>query len=172
MGVPWEPPLFHTERRRMSVENVKAKWVSGNLTFTNAAGATLLTVTPDELRGGVIEAAFVEAAGAATDEALVTVTLTDAAGTAVAAKTTCEVWYSDNATGAAVQTTAASGTVELDSGTIMVTYTAKKHFLVETDATGQFIISAVDTGNQAAYLAVKLPNGEVEVSGALVYEGA
>lgn len=156
----------------MPITNVRAKWVSGNLIFTDASDNVLTAISPDEVRGGVVAATFVEAAGVATDEALVTVTLTDVAGTAVAAKTTCEVWYSDNATGAAVQTTAASGTVELDSGTVMVTYTAKKHFLVETDATGQFIISAIDTGNQAGYLAVKLPNGEVAVSGALVYEGA
>lgn len=156
----------------MPVTNVKSKWVDGDLVFTDNSGNVLSQVSDAEVRGGVVAATFVEAAGAATDEALVTVTLVDAAGTAVAAKTTVEVWYSDAATGAGVQATAAAGTVELDSGTIMVTYAAKKHFLVETTSAGQFIISAIDTGNQAGYLAVKLPNGEVAVSGALVYEGA
>lgn len=156
----------------MPVTNVKTKWVDGDLVYTDNAGVVLSQISSDETRGGVVAATFTEAAGAATDEALVTVTLVDAAGTAVAAKTTVEVWYSDTATGAGVQTTAASGTVELDSGTIMVTYTAKKHFLIETTAAGAFIISAIDTGNQAGYLAVKLPNGEVAVSDALVYEGA
>jgi hypothetical protein len=156
----------------MPVTNVKAKWVGGDLIFTDNAGVVLGSFDGGEVRGGVVAATFVEAAGAATDEALVTVTLVDSAGNAVAAKTTVEVWYSDVATGAAVQATAASGTVELDSGTIMVTRTAKKHFLIETTTAGQFIISAIDSGNQAAYLAVLLPNGEVAVSDALVYEGA
>lgn len=156
----------------MPVTNVKSKWVDGDLVFTDNAGAVLSQLSSDEKRSGVVAATFVEAAGVATDEALVTVTLVDAAGTAVAAKTTLEVWYSDAATGAAVQATAASGTVELDSGTIMVTRTAKKHFLIETTTAGAFIISAIDSGNQAAYLAVLLPNGEVAVSDALVYEGA
>lgn len=157
----------------MPVTNVGSKWVGGNLIYFNkSTGATLLAIDDADPRQAVADAEFTLAAGGATDEALCTCQLVDYNGDAVAAKTVVQVWVSDAATGAGIQASASSGTVELDAGTIMATHTAKTHFEIETSTAGLFTISLVDSGNDAAYIAVKLPNGKLAVSGALVYEGA
>lgn len=52
-------------------------------------------------------------------------------------------------------------------GAILATIVAKKHFVVASEADGDIDLTWLDTGTEAAYLALRLPNGRVVFSDAL-----
>lgn len=138
-----------------------------------AIGGTLLSSTPAELNlndnapGSI---AFAAAAGG-TNVAEVTITVKDAAGATIAAPFTLTVWLSDAATGAGLTGTTASGTVtaKAASGAVFGTLTAKKALVVQTLATGIFVLEITDTAKTGFYVCASLPSvGSTKVSAQLV----
>lgn len=134
---------------------------------------TQVTSTPAELN--LLDAApatftFAPAAGGA-NVCEVTITVKDAAGATLAAMKTLELWLSDAATGAGLTGTTASGTVtaKAASGTVLTALTAKKHIIIQTLATGVFILEITDTAKTGFYVVVKNPlTGAHHVSAQLV----
>jgi hypothetical protein len=107
------------------------------------------------------------AAGAA-NVSLVTIQCLNAAGAAIAHKEVLDVWLSDAATGAGLTGTTASGAVAAGTaGTDLIVRTAKKETLVNTDATGKYILSITDTGKTGFYVAVQR-GSQLTVSAQLV----
>lgn len=109
-------------------------------------------------------------AAGASNVCLVTITVKDAAGVAMAASQSIEVWLSDAATGIGLTGTTASGAVAAGAaGTDMFTYTSKKHLKVQTSATGVYILSITDSAKTGFYVCAKLPGrGNTQVSAQLV----
>lgn len=69
-----------------------------------------------------------------------------------------EVWFSESALGAGLTATAYSGTMAANTGEILTTLTAKKHFIVTTATGGIFVGIVTDTGNSAGqYACIKHP---------------
>ncbi|WP_064033458.1 DUF2190 family protein [Methylosinus sp. R-45379] len=81
----------------------------------------------------------------------VTITAKDAAGNTVAAPYNFDLWLSDDAAGAGLTATTASGAVgaKTSSGADLAAYTAKKALRVQTLATGVYILSITDTAKTA-----------------------
>jgi hypothetical protein len=113
---------------------------------------------------------FSPAAGAA-NVSDVTITVKDAAGATIAAPFNLDVWLSDAATGAGLTGTTASGTVtaKAASGAVIATHSAKKALLVQTLATGVFILEITDTAKTGFYVAATVPStGRTVVSAQLI----
>lgn len=89
----------------------------------------------------------------------VTITVVDAAGSTIAAPFTLEVWLSDAATGVGLTATSASGTVQAKSasGADFGTLTAKKALVVQTLATGVYVLEITDSVKTGFYPAAKVP---------------
>lgn len=116
------------------------------------------------------------AASATTDGIEATITVLDGEGNAIAAIHTLEVYISDDADGAGLTATAASGALTAATGTILSAHTAKKHVSCNTAATGIVTLLLVDSANTAGErFCVKVPStGKVVVGAATVagdYEG-
>jgi hypothetical protein len=76
-----------------------------------------------------------------------------------------EFWISEAATGAGLTADTYSGTVTVATGTQLAALTAKKHLLVQTDATGVAVITAVASANPTdQYFCVNAGNGTPIVS--------
>lgn len=114
----------------------KAK-LAAMLTELYAAAATQLA------RGKTVTIGAPTAGAANTTTC--TLTVTDAAGAAVAAIHTLDVWVSDDADGNGLTATAASGTLTATAGTILTALTAKKHIRANTSATGVLTLALVDS---------------------------
>jgi predicted RecA/RadA family phage recombinase len=112
-------------------------------------------------------ATIVPAAGGA-NITLITITMRDANGAAVAAPVNFDVWLSDAATGAGLNAVDASGTVvaAAGGGTVLGTYTAKKALRVQTTAAGTFVLQITDTAKTGWYPCVQVPGTGRTIVGA------
>jgi len=113
---------------------------------------------------------FAAAPGAA-NVCEVTISALDGTNDLTARVQNLKVWLSDAATGAGQSGTTASGTVtaKAASGTVLDTLTAKQSLIVQTLATGVFILEITDTAKTGFYICVENPtNGKIEVSDQLV----
>ena len=115
---------------------------------------------------------FAYAAGA-SNIAEVTITVVDAAGTAIAEAFSLDVWLSDAATGIGLTGTAASGTVaaKTASGEDREAVTAKKHLRVQSLATGIYILEITDTSKTAFYPCAIVPGTGKTAIGAAMASG-
>lgn len=116
------------------------------------------------------------AASATIDGIEATFTVVDAAGTAIDAIHTLEVWISDDADGSGLTATSASGALTAAAGTILTALTAKKHVIANTNASGVLTLLLVDSANTVGErFCVKHPvNSKAIVGDATVatdYEG-
>jgi len=98
------------------------------------------------------------AASSTTDGMDITVTVQDAQGATIADVFTLDLWMSEASTGIGLTADTYSGTLTAGTGAILDTHTAKKHFVVQTAATGVFVGTLVDSANPAdQYVAVRHP---------------
>lgn len=115
-------------------------------------GGTLVTSSASELNvldDVCSDVTIAYAASATTDGIEATFTVTDAAGTAIDAIHTLEVYISDDATGTGLTATSASGALTAVTGTILSVLTAKKHVTANTDVNGVLTLLLVDSANTA-----------------------
>ena len=99
----------------------------------------------------------------------IVVTLLDANGDAINYVETVElILYLDAAQAAFVVTGGSTGlTIGAAGNGAVLDVVAKKYFLGMSEATGILDLDWLDTGTEAAYLGVRLPNGRVIISDAL-----
>ncbi len=147
------------------------------VTATTAEVEKLATVTATAAELNVTDnipfnVTFAYAAGAA-NIAEVTITVVDAAGVAIATPFSLDVWLSDAASGLALTGTAASGTVQAKSasGEDRSVLTAKKNLLVQTLASGIYILEITDTAKTAFYPAAIVPGTGATAVGAVMATG-
>lgn len=146
---------------------------AGSVEVKDAGGSASLLVDGVEMAPTV---SISYAASATTDGIEATMTVTDAAGTAIAAIHNLEVYISDDADGSGLTATSASGALTAVTGTILTALTAKKHVSANTNASGVLTLRLVDSSNTAGErFCVKNPvTGRVIVGAATVagdYEG-
>lgn len=113
---------------------------------------------------------FTIAAGG-TNETRITIQAVDAAGTNLTGAYNFNVMLSDAATGVGLTATTASGavTTHTGGGTVIGTDTAKKALHVQTNASGNAIITITDTAKTGFYVvAVRPVDGKAVVSRQLV----
>lgn len=102
-----------------------------------------------------------------TNVRTISVQLKNANGDNISTRQALEVVVLLDANGDAFAATGGStGIADAGAGTILATV-AKKIFKAITNATGLLELSWTDTGTEAAYLGVILPNGRLVVSSAL-----
>lgn len=112
-------------------------------------GVTATTAELNMLDDSANTVTIAYAASATTDGIEATFTVTDAAGTAIDAIHTLEVYISDDADGSGLTATAASGALTAAAGTILTAHTAKKHVTCNTNASGVLTLLLVDSANTA-----------------------
>lgn len=98
----------------------------------------------------------------------ITIQLLDAYGRDVDEVTHVWAFVFVDAAGLAIATTGGSTGIAIGTdGAIIDTVTAKKVFILSSEADGDIDLTWTDTGTEAAYLGLRLPNGRMVFSSAL-----
>ena len=132
-----------------------------------ASGGSLVVESGGAIddRGSPVTATISPAAGG-SNVCLVTITVKDGQGNAVAGPVAMDVTLSDAATGAGLTGTTASGAVAAGaSGVDLATLVSKKALRVQTTAAGVYTLSITDTAKTGFYVCVFL-GGRLAVVGA------
>lgn len=118
-------------------------------------------------QGPDVANAVITVGAEAADVRAITVQLKDANGDNMDSIVSIELIMFLDALGAAyVVTGGSTGLAQAASGKVL-TVVAKKFFKARTTAAGLLTLTWTDTGTEAAFLGVKLPNGSVIISGPL-----
>ena len=97
----------------------------------------------------------------------ITIQLLDADGQDIDYAETVEViMYLDAAQAAFVATGGSTG-IEIGTDGALLAVVAKKYFIATSESDGDIDLTWTDTGTEAAYLGLRLPNGRVIISDAL-----
>lgn len=97
----------------------------------------------------------------------ITIQFTDAGGNNMDTYVHCQIVAFLNAAGSDFAATGGSTGIAAGASGKILAVVAKKIFRAISNATGELKIIYTDTGTEAVYLGVILPNGEVLVPGAL-----
>lgn len=97
----------------------------------------------------------------------IAIQLKDANGDDVDAATVVDAYVLADAAGAAFATTGGSTGIAIGTDGALLTVVAKKAFKLISEADGDIDLTWTDTGTEAAYLMLVLPNGKQVVSSAL-----
>ena len=130
---------------------------------------TLITEDGDVVDfAGAVAGATITVGAEAADARAITVQLEDGQGNAIAHRAVVDVVVLADANGDAIVGTGGSTGIAIGTdGAILATIVAKKVFKVISEADGDIDLTWTDTGTEAAYLGVILPNGRVVISDAL-----
>jgi len=103
----------------------------------------------------------------AADVRAITIQLLDADGNDINYAETVEIiMYLDAAQAAFVATGGSTG-IEIGTDGALLDVVAKKYFLATSETDGDIDLTWTDTGTEAAYLGLRLPNGRIIMSDAL-----
>lgn len=101
------------------------------------------------------------------DARAITVQLKDINGNVLVAVQEVELVMLRDSGGVDYVATGGSTGIAIGANGKLLTVVAKKLFRAITDATGLLTLTWTDTGTEAAYLGVRLPNGRIAISAAL-----
>lgn len=108
--------------------------------------------------------------GAEAANAIAVSIQTTSRGNNVAERVPLDVWLSDAATGAGLVATAPDGGVAAAAGTVLNAIVAGKRLECLTTAAGLLTLTVTHAaGAKTLYVVVKLPDGSIEVSGAVTF---
>jgi hypothetical protein len=160
------PVLAQDPASNYSAQGGKS-WVVGGTLNIQSGGALQIagapvTASAAELNSGadaVGNSATFEAAAGAANVSEITITVKDGAGATVAAVHMVEIWLSDSATCAGLTGTTASGAVaaKAASGVDIDVHVAKKAMLIQTLATGIYVLSITDTAKSLVFVCAAAP---------------
>lgn len=102
-----------------------------------------------------------------TNVRAITVQLKDGNGDDLTAAAVVDLVVFSSAAATALSSGGSTGLAIGADGMIIATVVAKKHFRVKTDATGKITLTWTDSGTDAAYLGVVLPDGRVVIGAAM-----
>jgi hypothetical protein len=103
----------------------------------------------------------------ASDARAITVQLKDANGGKISEVTHIELVLFLNAGGTDFAATGGSTGIAIGASGKLLAVVAKKLFRAQTTAAGLLALTWTDTGTEAAFLGVRLPNGNIIISSAL-----
>ena len=129
---------------------------------TDIAAAYTLAVT-----AGAVAGATIVVGAEDTNVRPITIQLTDSAGADLAVVSTFIMCVFADAAGAAFATTGGSTGMAIGTDGALLALVAKKVFICTSEADGDWDGTWTDTGTEAAYLGVVLPNGRVTISAAM-----
>lgn len=94
--------------------------------------------------------------------------MVDANADAIAQPVNFDLWLSDADTGAGLTGDAASGNVEAKAtkGIVLQAMVAKKALRVQSNASGQFVLSITDSGKHGYRICAQVPGSGLPVVGA------
>jgi len=122
----------------------------------------------DVTRAAVDAEITVSAEGATTANTRdIVVTLLDSEGVAITEVEAIELQMFLNAAKTAYVVTGGSTGISVGGDGALLALVAKKIFVATTEATGILELEWLDTGSEAAFLGVKLPNGRIVMSSGL-----
>lgn len=101
------------------------------------------------------------------DARAITIQLKDAQGNDIDYVETVEIIMFLNAARTAFVVTGGSTGIAIGTDGALLTVVAKKYFLATSEADGDIDLTWTDTGTEAAFLGVRLPNGRIVMSSAL-----
>ena len=101
------------------------------------------------------------------DVRAITIQLKDARGNDIDYVETVELILFLNAARTAFVVTGGSTGIAIGTDGALLAIVAKKYFLATSEADGDIDLTWTDTGTEAAYLGVRLPNGRIVMSTAL-----
>jgi hypothetical protein len=102
-----------------------------------------------------------------SDARAITIQLKDAQGNDIDYVECVEIIMFLNSAGTAFVVTGGSTGIAIGTDGALLTVVAKKYFLATSEADGDIDLTWTDTGTEAAYLGVRLPNGRIVMSSAL-----
>ena len=102
-----------------------------------------------------------------TNVRAITIQLKDANGADIAYREMVDIFVLADANGDAFVTTGGSTGIAIGTDGALLTVVAKKYFVAISEADGDIDLTWTDTGTEAAYLAVRLPNGRLVISAAM-----
>ena len=102
-----------------------------------------------------------------TNVRAITIQLKDAKGNDIDYVETVELILFLDAARTAFVVTGGSTGLAIGTDGALLAVVAKKYFLATSEADGDLDLTWTDTGNEAAYLGVRLPNGRIVMSDAL-----
>jgi hypothetical protein len=111
--------------------------------------------------------ASITVAAEAGDARAITIQLKDANGADIDYVETVEIIVYLNSAMTAFVTTGGSTGIAIGTDGALLAVVAKKYFLATCESDGDIDLTWTDTGTEAAYLGVRLPNGRVVISDAL-----
>ena len=114
--------------------------------------------------GGAVAGATIIVAAEDTNVRAITIQLTDAKGADIASRQAVHVTVLADANGDAFVSTGGSTGIAIGTDGALLAIVAKKLFLAISEADGDIDLTWTDTGTEAAYLAVILPNGKMVIS--------
>lgn len=144
-----------------------------DLTASIAELATLdgLTATAAELNLNDNQPASITfVVGAeATNAINVTGQVADAAGADMATVTAFKFYLADDSAGLTPSTTAPTGGIAIGTDGALIESVNNLSGTVITEADGDFDITLTDTGTPTFYIVVVMPNGSLQISGAITF---
>ena len=117
--------------------------------------------------GGQVAGASITVSAENANVRTIAIQLKDAQGKDIAHRAAVQIAVLADASGNAFAATGGSTGIEIGTDGAMLPVVAKKLFLAISEADGDIDLTWTDTGTEAAYLAVILPNGRMVVSAAL-----
>ena len=136
--------------------------------FVIASGGKITVETGGVIDNkGAVQGATIVVGAEITNVRIITIQLTDANGADIAHSAAVQIAVLADANGDAFVTTGGSTGIAIGTDGALLTIVAKKAFLATSEADGDIDLTWTDTGTEAAYLAVILPNGRMIISTAM-----
>lgn len=117
--------------------------------------------------GGVVADASIVVGAENTNVRAITIQLKDGQGNDLAHRAAVQIAVLADAQGNAFVGTGGSTGIAIGTDGALLAIVAKKLFLAISESDGDIDLTWTDTGTEAAYLAVILPNGKMIISAAL-----
>lgn len=125
------------------------------------------------LANGAVADATIVVGAEANDVRAITIQLKDMNGEDITERQVVFAFVLDDANGDAIVDTGGSTGIAIGTdGAILATLVAKKVFILISEADGDIDLTWTDTGTEAAWLAILLPNGKLVISSALANSGS
>jgi hypothetical protein len=168
--MPFVPKIhFEDNGDKLVVEDGGSITVGGVAIDSSTTAVTGLTATADELNtlAGAVGGATITVGAENTNVRAITIQLEDADGNDLASVQTVMIAVFADAGGLGVVATGGSTGIAIGTDGALLAIVAKKLFLATCEADGDIDLTWTDTGTEAAFLGVILPNGKIVMSAAL-----
>lgn len=93
--------------------------------------------------------------------------LKDADGNALVVRGAVDAYLSDNADGSTLTASTPTSTVAIGTNGLLINQVTDKAFKLVSNASGQVDINVINSGSHTYYLALVMPDGGIQVSGAI-----